>query len=125
MHIHVTMITNRRNGILCVGFNHGFIHSEVDALVAYRHTCQRWHHLKTELWNARITQTGCLALSTPCLHCSRFIQQHLDLLHSISFTLTGHSTRTLQRQEFREFKFQHISRGNMLRSLYKTSRKKK
>jgi len=107
-HIHMTLISHHRHGILCFGFNHGKIHSEVDALTRYRHTCKKWHHLGVMLWNARVTLTGMLAMSAPCRDCSVFIRRHLRFLSMISFTLTDSTVRVLSPSDFVSSSFHHV-----------------
>lgn len=107
-HIHMTLIIHQRHGILCFGFNHDKIHSEVDALTRYRHTCKKWHHLGVTLWNARITRTGRLAMSEPCRDCSIFIRRHLRFLSMISFTLTDSTARILSPSDFVSSSFVHV-----------------
>jgi len=108
----MTMIIHRRHGILCVGFNHGYVHSEVDALKKYARHHKKWHHLKTELHNARITRTGQLSLSEPCIHCSQFIRRHLHFLREICFTLSTGSMKRLSVPEFHQFRFLHVTSRN-------------
>jgi hypothetical protein len=67
---HVATLFNVPNNVLSVGVNDDKIHSEVDAILKLKYRRDKLKHpIKISVLVVRITQTGILGMSKPCLHC--------------------------------------------------------
>lgn len=68
------------------GVNTTLRHSEMDVIVNFIHNKKIKKEGKYEIMNLRLSKTGKLNMSYPCIHCTRWINQYNYIFKNLYFS---------------------------------------